>query len=188
MIISSFLLAISTSIDSLGIGLTYGFKKTKLPFSSKKILLGISFIVSFLSVFIGNSLTNFYYSSLSNIISSSILILIGSIILLKNLHPKDSSLDTYYDFNNSKTIEPTEAFVLALALSLDSFGVGIGYGLLNCNSFLFPILVVIFQYIFLSLGMYLGTNITKLRVIPDNFWGIISGILILIIGISKLLI
>lgn len=188
MIFSAFILAISTSIDSFGIGLTYGLKKTYIQFISKLILFGVSFIVAFSSVFIGKLINNFFDPTLTTIISSTILICIGTVLIYKTISQKDQNNNTYYDFNNSKTIEPTESLFLALALSLDSFGIGVGYGLLNWNTFLFPILVVMFQYLFLSLGIYLGNNLTNIKIIPNYLWNLISGILILVIGIIKLII
>ena len=46
MLISSFILAISSSIDSLGIGITYGIKNTKISLLGKVVLFVISFSVS----------------------------------------------------------------------------------------------------------------------------------------------
>ena len=43
MIINSFLLAISSSIDSLGIGITYGVKNTRISNQAKIILFLLSF-------------------------------------------------------------------------------------------------------------------------------------------------
>lgn len=186
MIISSFILSISTSIDSFGIGLTYGLKKTVIQSSSKIILLGISFLVAFLSVFMGKFIDNFLNPFLANFIGSSILIVIGIIILLKTFCTSNLSDNTYYDFNHSKAIEPFEAFILGLGLSIDSFGIGISYGLLNWNIFLFPILVVLFQYLFLTLGIYIGLKISRSKALPNRFWEGISGILLLIIGIVRL--
>ena len=58
MFINTFILAISSSIDSLGIGITYGLRKTKLYKIDKFILFVISFIMTLISGFIGNILKN----------------------------------------------------------------------------------------------------------------------------------
>ena len=59
MLINCFILAISSSIDSLGIGVTYGIKDKKISFSSTIILFIISLLVSFISVFFGKILLGF---------------------------------------------------------------------------------------------------------------------------------
>lgn len=50
MLINSLLLAISSSIDSLGIGITYGIRNIKISFLGKLILFTISFLIAFLSI------------------------------------------------------------------------------------------------------------------------------------------
>lgn len=49
-------LAISASIDSLGIGITYGLKNTKIVFSAKLVLFIISIIITAFSMLLGNFL------------------------------------------------------------------------------------------------------------------------------------
>ena len=60
MLLNCIILAISSSIDSLGIGITYGIKNTKFFFTSKIILFTISIIISSISVFFGKILSTFY--------------------------------------------------------------------------------------------------------------------------------
>lgn len=174
--LSTILLSISTSIDSLGIGLTYGIKNTKIPNLSKFILLGISFAISIFSIYIGKCLGNLFDINLTNIVSSLILLIIGITIVSKALfeHKNQKS----YDFNNSNLIDPKEAFILGIALSLDSFGIGVSYGLLNTHTF-----------IFLNFGIYFGKKIRnkcQTKNIPDYIWSIISSVIIFMIAIFKL--
>ncbi len=93
---------------------------------------------------------------------------------------------SYSDFNNSNQIEAKEALYLGIALSLDSIGIGIGSSIMGLNTFLFPILVASFQLFFLSFGGYLGKKIKDISNIPENIWGIVSGILLIFVGISKI--
>ena len=51
---SSMFLAISSSIDALGIGITYGIKNTKISLGEKIILFIILFIVTYISIFLGD--------------------------------------------------------------------------------------------------------------------------------------
>ena len=177
MFISSLILAISSSIDSLGIGITYGLKNTKISFISKIILFTLSLIISFSSIFLGYFLNDFISTPITSFFGSLILIFIG-----ENKNKKNN----YYDFNLSNLIDPKEAIVLGLALSLDSFGIGISYSLIDANCFLFPILISSFQILFLSLGSFCGRKLKSISKFPDFIYGFISGILLILIGLVKI--
>ena len=77
MLIAIIILALSVSIDSFGIGITYGIRNTTLPISSKFILVVISFLFSFFAVFIGNTLLSLLSDTMIKIISVGLLILLG---------------------------------------------------------------------------------------------------------------
>lgn len=187
MFINCIVLSISSSIDSLGIGITYGIKNTKISLLSKIILLCISLFVSFISVSFGNFLTFILSETFTNLIGGFILFLIGVFVIVKSFFDTNSTNNNYYDFNHSNLIDPKEAIFLGLALSLDSFGIGVSSSLIGSNSLLFPLLVSIFQFIFLSFGVKLGKKINKLSKISDFIWTLISGILLICIGLIRLL-
>lgn len=196
MLLNCFLLAICVSIDSLSIGVTYGLKNTKISFGAKCILFCISIIVTTFSVFLGSSICKVFPSYVSCAIGSILLCLMGVWIIVQAITKnKDGHSGvtvqiirdpSYSDFNNSNQIEAKEALYLGIALSLDSIGIGIGSSIMGLNTFLFPILVASFQLFLLSLGGYLGKKIKDISNIPENIWGIVSGILLIFVGISKI--
>ena len=190
MLLNSFIFAVSSSIDSLGIGITYGIKNMKISFFSKFILFIISISITYFALFLGNLLSNVLSDFFTIIIGSGILIFMGAYIIYEALRTKRNDFNIFNnpissDFNHSKTIDPKEAFFLAIALSLDSFGIGIGGSIGNINLVFFPIFVSIFQLFFLCTGFWLGKNINNLWRLPKNIWSIISGILLISIGILK---
>lgn len=89
MLINSLFLSISSSIDSLGIGITYGIKNTKISHIAKLILLGISFLVSLTSLYFGNIIKNLFNENFTKIFGSIVLILMGILICYQSLK-KDS--------------------------------------------------------------------------------------------------
>ena len=185
MFISCFILAISSSIDSLGIGITYGLKNTIIPFSSKLILFVISLTISFASVLFGDLLSHYFSETFTNIFGSVLLLFIGIFVIFKGIFDNYKVDKKYFDFNNSNLIDPKEAFVLGLALSLDSFGIAFSSSLISANSFLFPLLVSVFQFIFLSLGIWIGKNILKFNNLPDLLYSVISGVLLIVIAFIR---
>ena len=213
--LSYFILAISSSIDSLGLGITYGIKDTKITIFAKIILFLTSLLFSSMSISIGNFISEFLPSIVCNILSFLILFSMGVWIIIqsfntsskqKNISKASKKKKIYKffikslgitiqiiknpinsDLDNSKKIESREALYLGLALSLDSLCIGIGNSVMGNTSFIFPLLVATFQFIFLSIGLTFGKKINSITNIPDNIWSIISGLLLVFISILKLI-
>lgn len=188
--INSLLLALSSSIDSLGIGITYGIKNTKISRIGKIILFAISLITTYISIFFGNLIQYIFPKVFTNFLGCLILICMGIYICFQALKKEKDSKNIFNspissDINHSKIIEPQESLILAIALSLDSFCIGICGAITDINLTLFPFLVSILQLIFLSLGSYLGIHIRNFCKLPQNVWSIISGILLIFIGFLK---
>lgn len=188
--VNSLLLAISSSIDSLGIGITYGIKNTKISKIGKIILFAISLITTYISILFGNIIQYILPKSFTNFLGCLILICMGIYICFQALKKEKDSQNIFNspissDINHSKIIEPQEALILAIALSLDSFCIGICGAITDINLNLFPFLVSILQLVFLSLGSYLGIYIRNFCKLPQNIWSIISGILLIFIGFLK---
>lgn len=213
--LSYFILAISSSIDSLGLGITYGIKNTKITIFAKIILFITSLLFATISISIGNFISKFLPSIVCNILGFLILFSMGLWIILQSFKnstmyrntskiEKQKKIYKFFirslgitiqiiknpinsDLNNSKKIEAKEALYLGLALSLDSLCIGIGNGIIGATSFIFPLLVATFQLIFLSIGLLFGKKINSITNIPDNIWSIISGLLLIFISIFKLI-
>lgn len=187
MLIDSLILAISSSIDSLGIGITYGIKNTKIAFTGKCILFGMSWLISSISIYLGDFLKFVFPVPFINLIGGSILILIGIFILAQSFKSfKTKSYETDFDFDNSNLIDNKEALFLGIALSLDSFGIGVGASFIGISFIFFPLLIATFQFIFLSLGNFLGRKFYKISHLPNNFFAFISGFLLIVIGLIRI--
>lgn len=190
--LNSLILSISSSIDSLGIGITYGIKNTKISSIGKIILIIISILITYLSIYFGNILQNIFPNTLTKFIGNLILILMGTYICFKALKKQDKNYNIFNnpissDFDNSQIIDSKEAIFLAVALSLDSLCIGIGASISNINLKMFPFFVAIFQLFFLNIGTFLGTHINKFYKLPQNTWSLISGLLLITIGFAKLI-
>lgn len=188
--LNSILLAISSSIDSLGIGITYGIKSTKISLIGKIILFVFSISITYFSILCGNLVQNIFSDFLTKLIGNSILIFMGIYICFEALKKRKECSNIFNnpissDMDNSKIIDSKESLFLAIALSLDSLCIGIGASISCINLHLFPILVSIFQLLFLSFGNWIGSHINKFYKLPENIWSLISGFLLVIIGFSR---
>ena len=187
---SSMFLAISSSIDALGIGITYGIKNTKISLGEKIILFIILFIVTCISIFVGDFIQTLLPTFITDYLSNFILIGIGTYICFSALKTGKDSKNIFNDpsvadLNNSKTIEPKEASLLAFALALDSFCLGTCGAITDMDLSFFPLFVASFHVLFLFLGTCFGTRIRKSCRLPQNTWSIISGILLICISIFE---
>ncbi|MCI8470786.1 MAG: sporulation membrane protein YtaF [Clostridia bacterium] len=218
MLINSIILALSSSIDSLGIGITYGLKNTRISGFAKIVLFTISFLISIVSVWCGDVIKNIFSDFVTKLIGNSILILMGIFVCFQALRKDDlseaetapSELITDYeekiysffidflgitikiiknptssDLDDSNSIDAKEALFLGFALSLDCFCIGACGSVLGLNSFLFPLFISIFQLAFLSLGNILGKKLHHLNNLPNNIWSVISGTLLILIGMIR---
>lgn len=214
MFLHCILLSLCSTLDSLGIGITYGLRNTRILFSAKIILFICSFSITLLSIFLGNFLSYMFPIYISNIIGCFVLIIIGSFMILSSFkkektninieEKKDNSLKVYQffinflgitiqiirnpnnsDFDNSNKIDGKEAIFLGIALSLDSIGIGISSSMLEINFFFLPLFISILQLFFLSFGNILGRKIKDISHIPENIWSIFAGFLLIFIGFTK---
>ncbi len=214
MFIAILILAISVSIDSFGIGITYGIRNTLINKSANIILFSISLLFAGISILIGNMLFSIMSESVIKFISIFLLIAMGIWIIYETIRPekvvkekiKNNSIihqiflkpfgitiqiiknPINSDLNKSNIIEVNEAIYLAVALSIDSICVGISSASFGLYGLLFPILVPIFQLVFLNTGLILGKKIISssfLSLVPHKLWNTLSGVLLIIIGISR---
>ena len=217
MLFTTILLAISSSIDSLGIGITYGIRNTIILNKGKLVIFTISFIITLLSSYLGNILKFIFPTFFIDYFASLLFIVIGIFICFQALKNEKKSRNkkikncnyqkTYsffikflgvsikvikdpvsLDLDNSNGIDNKEAIFLSLALSIDTLCIGIGGSIIGINTYIFPFLIGFFQLFFLEIGNFLGRKLYKFSKLPSNIWSIISGILLITLGIIKFII
>ena len=182
MLLNCILLALSVSIDSLGIGITYGIKHTKIRSISNIILFAISFCMTSGSIFIGHYISVLLSPTFSTILGSSFLIILGVYNIYKVLNnpPVD------YDIDHSNNIDRKEAIFLGLALSIDYACVGIGSGIIGLNDIILPILVSSFQLVFLNCGNLVAKYIIQRIEIQENVLAILSGAVLILVALLRI--
>ena len=221
MLFSTIILAISSSIDSLGIGITYGIRNTIISNKGKLVIFFFSFIISIVSLYLGNILMVIFPDFIVDYLGSFLFIGMGIFICFHSLKKdkkqrntilekekvitKESKTYSFFikflgitikiikdpvssDFDNSNKIDSKEALFLSLALSIDSICIGIAGSVIGINTYLFPFLIGFFQLFFLGIGNFLGKKLYNFSKIPSNIWSIVSGILLIILGIFKFII
>lgn len=208
-ILSLLLLALAVSLDSFGVGLTYGLRKMKLPFKSLVFIASCSAISILISMSIGTLIMNYLSPNVAETIGGLILIIIGGWALYQIYRPatKDEKNNEDHvilnfeikvlgvvikilrkpmvaDFDNSGTITGREAFFLGVALSLDAFGAGIGAALIGFSPIFMAISVAVMSALCVTLGMKSGYCFSDSKIMKK--FSFVPGLLLIILGVFRL--
>ena len=180
MIINTLILSFFSSLDAFGIGITYGLKNTKFSFFSQFTFFFVALISTTISIFLGNIIKNFLSAFFTNFIGAMIIVGIGIYTIYDSFRkPKD------FDFDKSNDINIKESIALSLSVTADSLCIGLGGSLIGINNYLFPILVASFHLSFLLVGDILGKNLINIEKIPHQVWSVLSGVILIIIGVCR---
>ncbi|PYZ97239.1 sporulation membrane protein YtaF [Alteribacter lacisalsi] len=209
-LLSLLLLAFAVSLDSFGVGLTYGLRKMKLPLKSLCFIALCSATSILVAMTIGTAIAGVMSPSAAESVGGLILILIGAWALYQIYSPAKKDRKTkeekefifnfeikklgivitvlrkpmVADLDNSGTITGREAFLLGLALSLDAFGAGLGAALIGFSPVFMAVSVALMCALCLTLGMKSG------HLFSDTIWmkrfSFVPGAVLIILGIWKL--
>lgn len=110
MLLNCILLAFCVSIDSLSIGLTYGLKNTKISFGAKFVLFFIALIVTFFSIFIGDSICKIFSRNLSTAIGCILLCIMGLWIIVQAVtnNKEHSGISPYEAFPQTVPLQKSD--------------------------------------------------------------------------------
>lgn len=92
-ILSGILLAISLSMDALGIGVSYGLRGKKVPLLPKVIISLISLAFTAAAIGIGNIIVLFLPDQLAKLIGSGMLGVLGVMIIIQALSKKEGEVE-----------------------------------------------------------------------------------------------
>ena len=176
------------SLDALAAAFAYGCKKIAIPPLSAHIITAICTGTTAVSFLFGTAMSQFISADMAAWVAFGILFTIGLVKLLDsitkaiirkhagiNKEIKLSLLNFKFilrlyadpeaaDVDVSRSIDPKEAAVLAVSLSLDGFAVGFGAALLGLNGWVLVLCSLLANSAAIWLGSKLGNHAaTKLR-------------------------
>lgn len=198
-LLSVFLFAISSNIDSFTVGIAYGIKKIQISFLSNVLIAFIGAVGTFLSMRIGLTLSDFLSVSFANKIGSFVLIFIGIWAVMgcfvNRLKKHKKSCVSHsnckrvldepelLDKDDSKTLDVRESSALAFALTINNLGLGLGASITGLNIYITVLFTFVFSFISISLGSLLGK--TYLSKLLGESAPLVSGIVIVVLGIYE---
>lgn len=205
--LESILLVTSLCMDAFVASFGYGTNKIKIPFTSVTVINFVCSALLAISLFLGSVIKDFLPESVSIGICFTILMVLGVSRFLEGviktyLRKKSTNrknikfklldlnfiLDVYVDntkadMDNSRTLSPSEAFYLAIALGLDGIAVGFGSGLANINYIQVVLFSLISDMVAVLIGCYLGRKLVE-KVNLNLSW--LSGLILIILAFMKL--
>lgn len=207
---TSVLLVIAVSLDSMGVGLTYGARGTRITAPSGIIIALCTAVMMCVSMTAGNFLAEVLPFKETKTLGGIILISIGCWQFLQGWrnyinHFSDGDSNrpllnlripflgvvmqilrdpNLADINWSGTIDPKESILLGGALGLDAFSAGFGAALSGFSLWIVPF-VAAACVIFVFIGSSLGSRFMASRLKQGGF--VLPGIFLISIGIWQML-
>ena len=189
----SLLLAFSLSLDALGIGLSYGLRSIRFRPSALLLLTIEAFLMMELFLFAGRRLAAVFPTHLAERFSPMLLLFFGVWLCLQGMGQgkrKETSplhSPSLCDKNASSLIEPQEALLLGLLLSVDSFAIGLSAAAGGINVTLLPLFSALFQTFFRALGEKCGARLILSPAPKESLWSLLSGGILILLAVLQLL-
>ncbi|GIN91069.1 hypothetical protein J6TS1_08750 [Siminovitchia terrae] len=200
-------LTISSSIDNLGVGISYGIRGIRISHLSNLLISVICFLFSVVGVYFGLILAKILPGVLPIVIGSFLLVVIGLRIILLAVPRKNQASvegaemevavsDVKGKIKNPMALATSgrigfvESILLGIGLSANALTNGIGAGLLGLNPIIICIAASVGSFVTVWGGVALGAKVANVRIgkfTVGQFGTLISGALLLIIAFAAFL-
>jgi putative sporulation protein YtaF len=198
------LLALSSNGDNVAVGLAYGLGRINVPFASNLLIALVTGVGTIVSMWLGQVLSRILDPHIAGLAGGAIIVLIGGWVMVQSIRTKEESIDLIpspdsrtiskflrvlrnpiaADRDFSRHIDVKESWLLAIALSLNNVANGVAAGMLGFSLAGTTIAVMVFSVITLSAGLAAGYQCGRRWV--SNFSGVVSGLLLIVLGIYEL--
>ena len=205
------LIAISSNLDNIGVGTSYGIRKINIPFTSNLLIAVVSSTGTFLSILLGEAVYHFLSEEMAGLLGGGIIIAAGIWVIFqekfkhKDREPQEekqlveeTGLSRYgfrqivkildnpilADWDFSGHIDMREATALAFGLTINNIPNGVGAGMLGLNISITTAAVFLVSVITIWIGIYFGQ--LGVRWLGKSA-GLISGFLLIFVGLYEIL-
>jgi putative sporulation protein YtaF len=209
-LVTILLLSLSSNLDNIGVGVSYGVRKINITFTSNLLIALITSSGTFLSILLGQGIYLFISAEMAGLLGGSIIIAAGIWVIFqeKAMHrgkePQEekqlvaeTGLSRFgfrqivsilnnpviADWDFSGHIDLKEATALALGLTINNIPNGVGAGMLGLSLILTTISVLFFSIITIWIGISSGHfGFHRL----GKSTGVISGLILIFIGVCQI--
>ena len=179
------ILAVSLSMDALGIGISYGLRGIRVSWKARVVICAMSMMVTGAAVGLGSVLLEVIPLPAAKLLGCGMLLILGLVIIVQGFRKRKEENSFSCDFDRSQAIETAEALYLGAALSVDSFGAGVSSAVSGMNSILVPILAGLMQMLFLWGGGFLGKRLKLIQLKNPGVFVYLSGGLLVVLAVLR---
>ena len=204
------LLSLSSNLDNIGVGVSYGVRKINIPFTSNLLIAIVTSCGTLLSVLLGQSIYLFISPETAALLGGGIIIAAGIWVIFqeKVMHrgqePQEetrlvaetglprfgfrqlvSILDNpiIADWDFSGHIDLREAIALSLGLTINNIPNGVGAGMLGLS----PILLTISVFWFSIMTVWIGISGGQFGFHRlGKLTGVVSGLILIFVGVYEI--
>ncbi len=202
------LFAMAVSADGFMVGIAYGIRKIKIPFTSLVLICIASATAVTVSMLVGKGLGSLLNPVVASRLGAITIMLIGVFFLVQACRQKLDGLEvngpdpllsikvkplgiiiqilkepSMADFDHSGEIGMREAVFLGLALAMDAFGAGIGMAMAGYNILFTALSVGLLKFILVNGGLMLGGRVKNER--WQYLSSIVTGLILLGLGVAE---
>lgn len=206
--VSLILLALALSLDSLMVGLLYGARQIRLPWGAMAIVSLATALLLLASMTAGRWIAAAMPPALAQRLGAGLLIGVGLWVTYQTLRGKEASPAEPVrrvwrlrlgsvgvvveilrepgaaDLDRSGHINPAEAWLLGIALALDSTAAGLGAAMAGYSPLGLPLVAALASFILLWIGGRAA------RVLPfrlEGPWAALHGVVLCLVGFYRMI-
>lgn len=180
-ILKALAFAFSANIDNIAIGISYGIKKIKIGSKINLIIATLMAIITYITMFIGKSISNLFNITLIHKIGAYSLILIGTYLLFKEIFFKIKEKDN----EELSNLTLKNILIIVFTLSTNNIATGIAASMIGINIYLTFLFTFIFSFLLLYIGNKIGRNILNKRI--EKYSNILSALILIILGLFQII-
>lgn len=209
-LMSILLIAVSSNLDNIGVGTSYGIRKINIPITSNLLIAVVTSTGTFLSILLGQAIYLFLSEKMAGLLGGGIIIVAGiwvifqETIMHRDREPEEekqivakTGLSRFglshivqilnnpiiADWDFSGHIDLKEATALAFGLTLNNIPNGVGAGMLGLNVFIMTSVVFLVSIITIWIGIYFGH--LGIRWLGKSA-GLLSGLILIFVGLYEI--
>ena len=198
--------AISSSVDNLGVGISYGIRNIRVGLFANLVIAGICFVFSAAGILFGKWVSKILPGVFPVLVAAFLLFVIGIRIIFlaipsqrqaaqkktdgRNSIEQILANPEIADADNSGEIGLGEAVVLGIALSANALTNGLSAGLLGLSPLAISSMAAVGSYLSVWAGVSLGHRVACVRIgcfSLGEFGTLFSGVIILGLAAHTLL-
>lgn len=180
-ILKALAFAFSANIDNIAIGISYGIKKIKIGSKINLIIAILMAIITYITMFVGKSISNLFNINLIHKIGAYSLILIGTYLLFKEIFFKIKEKDN----EELSNLTLKNILIIVFTLSTNNIATGIAASMIGINIYLTFLFTFIFSFLLLYIGNKIGRNILNKRI--EKYSNILSALILIILGLFQII-